>query len=168
MLEAVGYQYFDAFFRACSDLPKADGLMLLQAIIIPDQRFDLYKRSVDCIQRHIFPGGCLPFLVAICAFVGRVIDLWPCELEDVTPHYAETLAHWRRRFTASLGEVRRLGFSEGFIPTWESYFCDCEGGFRERVIGDVEMLFAKPRCQRAATLPWHGPTQRRPPATSVS
>jgi len=168
MIEAVGYQYFDAFFRACSDLLKAEGLMLLQAIVIPDQRFDRYKRSVDFIQRYIFPGGCLPSLGAICASVGRVSDLWPCDLEDITPHYAETLAHWRRRFTANLGEVRKLGFSEDFIRTWEFYFCYCEGGFRERVIGDVQMLFAKPRCQRAATLPRHGAAQRWPTPTSVS
>jgi cyclopropane-fatty-acyl-phospholipid synthase len=168
MIEAVGYQYFDAFFRVCSDLLKAEGLMLLQAIVIPDQRFDRYKRSVDFIQRYIFPGGCLPSLGAICASVGRVSDLWPCDLEDITPHYAETLAHWRRRFTANLGEVRKLGFSEDFIRTWEFYFCYCEGGFRERVIGDVQMLFAKPRCQRAATLPRHGAAQRWPTPTSVS
>ncbi|MGE5357416.1 MAG: class I SAM-dependent methyltransferase [Bacteroidales bacterium] len=168
MIEAVGHQYFDAFFRVCSDLLKPEGLMLLQAIVIPDQRFDRYKQSVDFIQRYIFPGGCLPSLGAICASVGRVSDLWPCDLEDITPHYAETLAHWRRRFTANLDEVRKLGFSEEFIRTWEFYFCYCEGGFRERVIGDVQMLFAKPLCRRAATLPLRGAARRGLVETSAS
>jgi len=166
MIEAVGWQYFDAFFRACSGLLKAEGLMLLQAIVIPDQRFDRYRRSVDFIQRYVFPGGCLPSLGAICASVGRASDLWLCDLEDITPHYAETLAHWRRRFAASLGEVRTLGFSEEFIRTWEFYFCYCEGGFRERMIGDVQMLFAKPRCRRAAAA--IGTARRWPAAASVS
>jgi len=77
-----------------------------------------------------------------------------------------TLAHWRRRFAASLGEVRTLGFSEEFIRTWEFYFCYCEGGFRERMIGDVQMLFAKPRCRRAAAP--IGTARRWPAAASVS
>ena len=60
MIEAVGHQYFDAFFRVCSERLKPHGMMLLQAIVIPDQRYDRYRRSVDFIQRYIFPGGCLP------------------------------------------------------------------------------------------------------------
>jgi cyclopropane-fatty-acyl-phospholipid synthase len=153
MIEAVGYQYFDTFFGACSRLLERDGLMLLQAIVIPDQRFERYRRSVDFIQRYIFPGGCLPSIGAMCTSMGRAGDLRLCDLEEITPHYAETLAHWRRRFTASLDQVRRLGFTEEFIRTWEYYFCYCEGGFREQVIGDVQMLLAKPECRRAAGLP---------------
>lgn len=153
MIEAVGYQYFDTYFRVCSELLKPQGMMLLQAIVIPDQRYDRYKRSVDFIQRHIFPGGCLPSIGAICGSLGRATDLRLFHLEDITPHYAETLAHWRRQFQANLDHVRKLGFSEEFIRTWEFYFCYCEGGFRERVIGDVQILLAKPACRRAAILP---------------
>ena len=103
--------------------------MLLQAIVIPDQRFDRYKRSVDFIQRYIFPGGCLPSVGAICQSLGRVTDCQLSHLEDITPHYAETLALWRQRFRANLDQVRELGFSEEFIRTWEFYFCYCEVRF---------------------------------------
>ncbi len=144
MIEAVGHQYFDTFFRVCSERLKPQGMMLLQAIVIPDQRYERYRRSVDFIQRYIFPGGCLPSIGAICKSLGRATDLQLSHLEDITPHYAETLAHWRARFLANADQVRRLGFSEEFIRTWEFYFCYCEGGFRERAIGDVQILLTKP------------------------
>lgn len=153
MIEAVGHEYFDTYFRICSDRLKPDGLMLLQAIVIPDQRYDRYRRSADFIQRYIFPGGCLPSIGAICGSLGRATDLRLFHLEDITPHYAETLAEWRRRFTASRRRIAELGFSEEFRRTWEYYFCYCEGGFRERVIGDVQMLLTKPACRRAAIVP---------------
>jgi cyclopropane-fatty-acyl-phospholipid synthase len=148
MIEAVGHQYFDTYFRVCSERLKPQGIMLLQAIVIPDQKYDRYRRSVDFIQRYIFPGGCLPSVGAICQSIGRATDFRLFHLEDITPHYAETLAHWRRHFLANLDRVRHLGFSEEFIRTWEFYFCYCEGGFRERVIGDVQIVLAKPAYGR--------------------
>jgi cyclopropane-fatty-acyl-phospholipid synthase len=153
MIEAVGHQYFDTFFRVCSERLKPHGMMLLQAIVIPDQRYDSYRRSVDFIQRYIFPGGCLPSIGAICRSLGRATDLQLSHLEDITPHYAETLSLWRQRFRANLDQVRQLGFSEEFIRTWEFYFCYCEGGFRERTIGDVQILLTKPACRWEAVSP---------------
>ena len=153
MIEAVGHQYFDTYFRICSQRLKPHGMMLLQAIVIPDQRYERYRRSVDFIQRYIFPGGCLPSVGAICHSAGRKTDFRLFNLEDITPHYAETLALWRQRFRANLDQVRSLGFSEEFIRTWEFYFCYCEGAFRERAIGDVQILLTKPGCRRAAILP---------------
>jgi len=147
MIEAVGYQYFDAYFAKCSGLLKPDGLMLLQAIVFPDQQYERYRRSVDFIQKYIFPGGCLPSIGAICRSIGKATDLRLSHLEDITPHYAETLSHWRQRFFNKIGEIRNLGFSEEFIRTWEFYFCYCEGGFRERAIGDVQILLTKPGWQ---------------------
>ena len=153
MIEAVGHEYFDTYFRVCSDRLKPHGMMLLQAIVIPDQRYDRYRRSADFIQRYIFPGGCLPSIGVICRSLGRVTDFRLFHLEDITPHYAETLAQWRRRFTANLEQIAKHGFSAEFLRTWEYYFCYCEGGFRERVIGDVQMLLTKPECRRAAIVP---------------
>ena len=143
MIEAVGHEYFDTYFKACSDLLKPDGIMLLQAITIPDQRFDRYRRSVDFIQRYVFPGGCLPSLGAICKSVGRVTDLQPVHLEDLTAHYAQTLEHWRRGFHENIDKIRVLGFSEEFLRLWEFYFGYCEAGFRERMIGTIQLLLCK-------------------------
>jgi cyclopropane-fatty-acyl-phospholipid synthase len=144
MIEAVGYQYFDTYFAKCSRLLKPDGRMLLQAIVFPDQQYERYRRSVDFIQKYIFPGGCLPSVGEICRSIGRASGFRLSHLEDITPHYAETLAHWRQRFRAESDRIRNLGFNDEFIRTWEFYFCYCEGGFRERAIGDVQILLTKP------------------------
>jgi cyclopropane-fatty-acyl-phospholipid synthase len=144
MIEAVGHQFLGAFFRTCSRLLKPDGLMALQAITIRDQAYDQHRRSVDFIKRYIFPGSCIPSVSVMLHAVRRKTDLALCHLEELTPHYARTLAAWRRRFFEHLDQVRAMGFSEAFIRMWEYYLCYCEGGFAERYIGNVQMLLAKP------------------------
>ena len=144
MIEAVGHQFYAAFFETCSRLLKADGLMALQAITISDQIFDRHKRSVDFIKRYIFPGSCIPSVTAVSNAIARASDLQLIHLEDITPHYARTLREWRQRFFANIDKVRKMGYPETFIRMWEYYLCYCEGGFAERYIGDVQMLFAKP------------------------
>jgi cyclopropane-fatty-acyl-phospholipid synthase len=155
MIEAVGYEYFDTFFRLCSERLKDDGLMCLQAITIGDQVFDRYRRSYDFIRSHVFPGSCLTSLAAVSASVARVTDLRLVHLEDITPHYVKTLQHWRERFLANLDQVRALGYSDTFIRMWEFYLCYCEGGFAERYIGDVQLVLSKPQCRISPTLPWY-------------
>jgi cyclopropane-fatty-acyl-phospholipid synthase len=153
MIESVGFEYFDTFFRVCSDRLKDDGLMCLQAITIADQVFDRYRRSHDFIRSHVFPGSCLISLGALSASLARATDLRLIHLEDLTPHYARTLKLWRERFFANLDQVRALGYPETFIRLWEFYLCYCEGGFAERYIGDVQMVLAKPGNRRAPILP---------------
>jgi cyclopropane-fatty-acyl-phospholipid synthase len=144
MVEAVGAEYLETYFRQCSRLLKPEGAMLLQAITIADQRYEQALREVDFIQRHIFPGGFLPSVTALTAAMTRRSDLRTVHLEDIGPHYAETLARWRASFLGQLDRVRALGFDERFIRMWDFYLCYCEGGFRERDIGTVQMLLAKP------------------------
>ena len=144
MIEAVGHQYYDTYFRKCGELLKDDGLFMLQAITIADQRYDAARRSVDFIQRHIFPGSCIPSVTAITDAVAWVSDMRLVDLLDIGAHYATTLRCWRENLFANLDRVRALGYPEEFIRMWEFYFCYCEGGFIERVIGDAQMLFIKP------------------------
>jgi len=153
MIEAVGHAYFDTYFRQCSRLLKPDGLMLLQSITIADQRYAAAKRSVDFIQRYIFPGGCLPSVAVLSDAVARNTDMRIAHLEDIGPHYATTLQRWRERFLSRLDRVRALGYPEEFIRMWEYYLCYCEGGFRERAIGTVQVLLGKPLNRREALLP---------------
>jgi cyclopropane-fatty-acyl-phospholipid synthase len=148
MIEAIGHRNFATYFRKCSDLLKADGMMLLQSITISDQRYPVAKNSIDFIQRYIFPGGCLPCVAALGEAIAGNTDLRAYHLEDIGPHYATTLHHWRRRFFANIDKVRRLGYPERFIRMWEYYLAYCEGGFRQRVIGTVQLLLVKPRCRR--------------------
>jgi cyclopropane-fatty-acyl-phospholipid synthase len=145
MIEAVGWQLLPSFFRRCSELLRADGAMLLQAILIDDRAYHVEKASKSFINTHIFPGGCLPSLEAISRAVARATNLRHVHMEDITPHYAETLARWRQRFLAASERLAELGYDERFRRLWELYLCYCEGGFRERRIQDVQLLLAKPR-----------------------
>lgn len=147
MVEAVGYRYYQTFFSACSNLLSPQGLMLMQTITIADQRFEKEKDNVDFIQQYVFPGGCLPSIEVVTRHISRYTDMQMVGLEDITLHYARTLAEWRERFFQREREVKTLGFDDVFIRMWDFYLSYCEGGFRERVIGTSQMLFAKPRCQ---------------------
>ncbi|MFM7783555.1 MAG: class I SAM-dependent methyltransferase [Gammaproteobacteria bacterium] len=144
MIEAVGHRFLPRYFEACSRLLKSHGLMLLQSITIPDQRYDRARKSVDFIQRYIFPGGFLPSNGQILRQVGERTDMHLVDLLDITQHYARTLAAWRERFARNATRIRELGYGEDFVRLWDFYFAYCEGGFRERAIGTAQFLFAKP------------------------
>ncbi len=148
MIEAVGHQFYDTYFAKCASLLKPNGMALIQAITITDQRFEAAKNSVDFIQRYIFPGSNIPSVTAMLANTTKVSDLRLFDFEDIGPHYATTLAAWRDNFFSKIGAVRALGYSEEFIKMWEFYFCYCEGGFAERVLGNAHLLFVKPENRR--------------------
>lgn len=144
MIEAVGHEFFDTFFACCNRLLKPTGLMALQTITISDQAYDQAIRSVDFIQRHIFPGGCLPCISALAQSTARATDLRWIHFEDFADHYARTLWHWRHRFLDGIDRLRRLGCDDRFLRKWHYYFCYCEGGFLERAIGLAQIVLAKP------------------------
>jgi cyclopropane-fatty-acyl-phospholipid synthase len=148
MIEAVGHEFHDSFFRKCSSLLKPDGQMLIQAITIADQRYERYKTGVDFIKRYIFPGGCLTSVTDMCRTMTTQTDMRMHQLEDIGPHYATTLRHWRDRFNKKLGEVRGQGYSEEFIRLWQFYLSYCESAFLERAIGTVQLLAMKPEARR--------------------
>ena len=134
-------------------LLKADGLCAIQAITIQDQIYDRAAKSVDFIQRYVFPGSTIPSLTRILGAATKSSDLKLTHLEDLTPHYATTLKLWRERFHENIDAVRALGQSEAFTRLWTYYLCYCEGGFAERAIGSVQLLFAKPKNRRDPILP---------------
>lgn len=147
MIEAVGHKYYAQYFSACSALLKPDGLMLIQAITIPDQRFDYANKHVDFIQRYIFPGGALPSVSVISECLRDHTDMQLIGLEEIGMHYATTLAHWRIRFWDAIEQVRSCGFDDRFIRMWDFYLCYCEGGFRERAIGTSQLVMAKSQAR---------------------
>ena len=149
MIEAIDSGLYEPFFKKCSDLLKPDGAMLLQAITIADQRYAEYRKSVDFIQRYIFPGSGLPSSAVMTEVTARVTDLRLLNLEDIGLHYATTLNHWRLNFFDAIEEVRNQGFSESFIRMWEFYLCYCEAAFLERAISDVQIVFTKPQNRMA-------------------
>ena len=155
MIEAVGHQYLDTYFKRCGELLKPTGAMLLQSITIRDQFYEQAKRSVDFIKRFIFPGSFIPSVRALTDSMARSTDMTLFYLEDIGPHYARTLKLWRQRFMAHQSQVRALGYPETFIRMWEYYLCYCEGGFEERSLGDVQMLLTKPGSRRASIATVH-------------
>jgi cyclopropane-fatty-acyl-phospholipid synthase len=150
MIEAVGHEYFANYFEKCSSLLKADGLMLIQAITISDQRYESAKRTVDFIQRYIFPGGCLPSNSVIAWHVAKHTDLQIVGLEDITRDYAMTLERWRKTFLGKVRDIQGQGFGPDFIRMWDYYLAYCQGGFMERVIHTAQIVMAKPQHRMQA------------------
>jgi cyclopropane-fatty-acyl-phospholipid synthase len=144
MIEAVGWQYFDLFFRRCGQLLDPRGLMLLQAIVIDDRAYEVEKASRSFIREMIFPSGCLPSLEVISRCVARATSLRLLDLEDMTAHYPETLRRWRENFVRLAGRAGELGYDLRFRRMWELYLAYSEGGFLERRIGGVQALLAGP------------------------
>ncbi|HVO08858.1 MAG TPA: cyclopropane-fatty-acyl-phospholipid synthase family protein [Burkholderiaceae bacterium] len=140
MIEAVGHHYFDTFFRRCSELLVPGGTMVLQAITIDDRQYESARDSVDFIKRHIFPGCCIPSVTALAQSAARASALRIVDLEDIGPHYATTLAAWRRNLFANAERVRERGYSEALLRMWHFYLSYCEGGFAERALGDVQIV----------------------------
>jgi len=146
MIEAVGHKQYPTYFSQCSKLLENDGLMCIQAITINDQRYQSSLRSVDFIQRYIFPGGCLPSNEVIATSVSKYTDMQVVSLQDIGLHYAETLASWKSRFERQLNAVKEQGFDDDFIRMWDFYLSYCEGAFRERCISTAHFVFAKPKA----------------------
>jgi cyclopropane-fatty-acyl-phospholipid synthase len=144
MIEAVGERFLDDYFRQCGRLLKPGGKFVLQGIVMPEQRYDSYRRSVDFIQKYIFPGGFLPSVAAMQDSVGRTSNLRLVSVEDLSNHYALTLREWRRRFFERIDDVRALGFDDRFIRMWEYYLCYCEAAFLEQAVGVVQVVWDKP------------------------
>lgn len=149
MIEAVGHQYYPAFFSRCSTLLKPNGQMLIQAITIQDQAFERAKHEVDFIKRSIFPGSCIPSVTALLTAMTRASDLRLFHLEDIGLHYAKTLQLWRERFFQAQEQVLTLGFDNAFMRLWDFYFSYCEAGFAEGYLGDMHLHFVKPQAIQA-------------------
>lgn len=143
MIEAVGQEFWPGFFQAVDRALAPGGRVGLQAITIPDRRFDQYVRQADWIQKHIFPGGLLPCLREVCAVTAAHTGLGVIQVEDRPLDYALTLRAWRTRFFEQIDAVTRLGFDTRFVRTWEYYLASCEAAFRTRNLGLLHLTLAR-------------------------
>jgi cyclopropane-fatty-acyl-phospholipid synthase len=174
MIEAVGWQYFPAFFAKCAELTRSEGAMFLQAIVIQDDLYEAEKAARSFSNKHIFPGGCLPsqsLITRLAAASGLRID-WA---EEISAHYARTLAAWRDRFNHAWPGLRARGYDERFARLWNFYLGSSEAGFRERRIRDLQIVLAKGdsrpdgiRPVVAATVPEGASVQSRPASVPLS
>ena len=144
MIEAVGHRYFTSYFSKINELLKPDGILGLQAIIIPDSRYDEYRKSVDWLQKHIFPGGLLPSVARINTVINEVGDLNLYGLKEMGLSYANTLRNWYGNFKGNMEKIKSLGFDDVFLRKWAYYLCCCEASFLQRNINVVQMIYARP------------------------
>jgi cyclopropane-fatty-acyl-phospholipid synthase len=144
MIEAVGREYLPTFFKKCSSLLKDEGLMVLQAITISDHRLESYSKSVDFIQKHIFPGGFLPSQLLINQHLKKHTDLMIRDLHDIGLDYARTLRDWHHKLIENKEPLAKDGYDDRFMNMWRYYFSYCEGGFLERTISTVQLVISKP------------------------
>lgn len=147
MFEAVGYDYYPAYFKAIDRLLKPYGRFAMQTITFPDQEFSHYRRTFDWIRKYIFPGGLLPSLEVILQTTTRHSSLVLQQADNIGIHYAETLKQWRERFNEQIEAVRALGFDLRFERMWNFYLSYCEAAFATGYLGDMQLVFARPQAQ---------------------
>jgi len=143
MFEAVGREYFDIFFKKCEELLKPSGILVMQIITMPNQRYESYCKGTDFIQKYIFPGGHLPSVEKILESTSKNTKLNLLHMEEFPEHYAKTLNIWHKTFEQKIQEVKDLGFDEYFIRMWKMYLCYCEAGFLTRNINLVQVCFTR-------------------------
>jgi cyclopropane-fatty-acyl-phospholipid synthase len=143
MIEAIGADQFRTFFATIDRLLAPGGRAAVQSILVPEQRWDRYRRTPDWIERYIFPGCLIPSLEALTRAAADHSQLGIYGVDEIGEHYAETLRRWRANFQARIGEVRRLGYDRRFERTWDFYLAFCEAAFRTRALRDAQLLLAR-------------------------
>ncbi|MDZ4726273.1 MAG: cyclopropane-fatty-acyl-phospholipid synthase family protein [Leptospira sp.] len=144
MLEAVGDAYYESFFRKCQEVLTQNGLMALQVITSPDSRFNSFKKGIDFIQKHIFPGSLLPSIGRMNEAINLTGDMHLYHMEDMGSSYVRTLRLWLKAFDENLMEVREQGYSEGFIRKWRYYLAYCAAAFQMKNISVVQLVYTRP------------------------
>nr|VDC94242.1 unnamed protein product [Brassica oleracea] len=144
MLEAVGHEFMETFFRHCEAALAEDGIFVLQFISIPEERYDEYRLSSDFIKEYIFPGGCLPSLARVTSAMASSSRLCIENVENIGIHYYQTLRLWRKTFLERQKQINDLGFDDKFIRTWEYYFDYCAAGFKTLTLGNYQVVFSRP------------------------
>ena len=144
MLEAIGERQFPTYFDAIDRLLEPGGLACIQTILIPDDRWDRYRKAPDWIEQYVFPGCLIPSLTALTHAMTRSSRLMVHEVDEIGPHYAETLRRWRESFRKNIDEIRELGYDERFERTWNFYLAFCEAAFRTRALRDVQLTLTRP------------------------
>ena len=144
MIEAVGHKFLPVYFKQIHHLLKKDGVVGLQTILSPDHRYDSFRKNVDFIQKHVFPGSLLPSLRAIQNAIHHSGILCVFDYEDISFSYAATLKMWREEFNRNRKQVESEGFDEAFIRKWNYYLSYCEAAFAMRNIAAVQAVLTRP------------------------
>lgn len=144
MIEAVGDKFHKSFFSKCHEVLAPDGILALQMITVPDNRYKSLTKGVDWIQKTIFPGSLLMSVGRVNEVLLKTSDLFLHDLEDFGAFYVRTLGNWHERFNAAKDSLLKLGFDEPFMRTWNYYLKYCEAGFATRNISVVQAVYTRP------------------------
>tara|TARA_B100001971_G_C18267964_1_gene595962 strand:+ start:14971 stop:16230 length:1260 start_codon:yes stop_codon:yes gene_type:complete len=144
MLEAVGHEFLRPYFEKCHQLLKPEGLLSVQVITSPDSRYDEFRKGVDFIQKHIFPGSLLPSIGEMNKVINKVSDMHMIKMLDMGPMYAKTLHTWFENFNEKIEEIKLLNFDETFARKWRFYLNYCEAAFYMRNISVVQLTYTRP------------------------
>ena len=137
MIEAVGQNYLESYFKTIKNNLSDGGKAAIQAITIDDSLFDRYKNKQDFIQKYIFPGGFLPNKNTINKLVSNH-GLTVNSYISYADHYADTLAIWRNEFNKKWDLIKKQGFDLTFKRMWEFYLSYCEAGFKSKNIDLIQ------------------------------
>ncbi|MCB9497757.1 MAG: class I SAM-dependent methyltransferase [Fibrobacteria bacterium] len=143
MVEAVGHENLPGYFSRLDAMLVPGGHAVIQAITTAEQNYDRYRRRTDWIQAYIFPGAVCPSIGAMISAMTESSRLVVRQIEDIGPHYARNLAHWRERFLDAWPKLERLGFDDNFRRSWTYYLSYCEAGFSQRKLGDIQMVLSR-------------------------
>jgi cyclopropane-fatty-acyl-phospholipid synthase len=145
MIEAVDWRDYVRYFDVIERCLRPDGMVGMQAICLPDHRYQASKHHEDFVKRYIFPGGMLPSTGALIDAACRRGRLQLLDVDDLTRHYAETLRRWRERLDGRLDEVRAIGLDDRFVRLWRMYLSYCEAAFLERYCAVQQLVFVGPQ-----------------------
>ena len=137
MIEAVGQNYLESYFKTIKNNLSDGGKAAIQAITIDDSLFDRYKNKQDFIQKYIFPGGFLPNKNTINELVSNN-GLTVNSYISYADHYADTLGIWRNEFNKKWHLIKKQGFDLTFKRMWEFYLSYCEAGFKSKNIDLIQ------------------------------
>jgi cyclopropane-fatty-acyl-phospholipid synthase len=143
MFEAVGENYWPTYFNTVRERLKPGAKATLQIITIAEKRFAAYRKGVDFIQKHIFPGGMLPSVEALTDQITRagLLRLNSIEFGD---SYSLTLRRWHEIFNDKWEEVRELGFDDRFKRMWNYYLTSCAAAFQSGNCDVTQVTLERP------------------------
>jgi cyclopropane-fatty-acyl-phospholipid synthase len=144
MLEAIGERQYSTYFETIDRLLEPGGVACIQTILVPDDRWDRYRKAPDWIERYVFPGCLIPSLTALTRAMTGGSNLMVHEVQEIGSHYAETLRRWRAAFHERIAGVRALGYDERFERTWDFYLAFSEAAFRTRALRNVQLTLTHP------------------------
>ena len=143
MFEAVGEKYWPVYFDKIKQCLKPGKQATLQIITIQDARWEVYRKSVDFIQKYIFPGGMLPSPSVLRKEVHKA-GLSVQHSIEFGKSYSQTLRRWFEVFNNKWDNISAMGFDDRFRRMWNFYLTSCAATFESGNCDVTQITLQKP------------------------